>query len=409
MSGRDLDVLVAGAGPVGLFAALTAARSGAKVALFDEEWRETARSYALALHPGTLRLFADAGLAEPLAARGHRVDRIVFYAGTERIREVRLDTLPGPYPFVLVLPQHDLEQLLAQRLAEHAVPVSWNQRVAGLLPAGDAVSVEIERLEKTSSGYAVATTEWVVDKVVRERARFVIGADGHRSGVRRALGFDWREVGDPELYAVFEFDAESGPEHEVRVVLGAQGKSVLWPMPGGRWRWSFQLPDSARVKAWREKSRLAVQLGRQAFEQLGEEQLLELIAERAPWFEARPSNLRWSTLVRFERRLSSGFGQGRSWLCGDAAHLAGPIGVQSMNVGLREGHDLVQRLGRALAGDAGPELLEAYQRERLAEWSALLATETSTEDWPVGGYSRTALRACLPASGADLERLAEQL
>ena len=146
MLGRDLDVLVAGAGPVGLFAALGVARSGARVAVFEEEWRETARSYALALHPASLALLAEADLADGLLARGHRVERLVFHAGPEVAREVRLDALPGPFPFVLVLPQHDLEQLLAQRLAELGVPVNWNQRVAGLQPSGDAVQVEIERL-----------------------------------------------------------------------------------------------------------------------------------------------------------------------------------------------------------------------------------------------------------------------
>jgi 2-polyprenyl-6-methoxyphenol hydroxylase-like FAD-dependent oxidoreductase len=218
--------------------------------------------------------------------------------------------------------------------------------------------------------------------------------------VRRHLGLELETAGEPSLYAVFEGSGAERPEGEVRVVLGDATADVLWPLPGRRFRWSFQLPDEDRLRLWREKSRLAVSVGEQAYPHLGREAFEELVHERAPWFEAAGApELHWSVLVRFERGLAPSFGRDRVWLAGDAAHLAGPLAVRSMNVGLREVRDLAERLSRVARGEASFDLLQAYGAERLQEWGALLRLEREP-----GRGAR--LRACLPASSPDLEALA---
>jgi 2-polyprenyl-6-methoxyphenol hydroxylase-like FAD-dependent oxidoreductase len=328
------------------------------------------------------------------------VDRLAFYEGAERSAEVSFGALASPCPFLAILPQHDLEGLLAERLRERGVEVRFSHRVASLVPGADDVAVEVQRLGKASSGYAVAHTGWVVDGVATERPRFVVGADGHRSLVRRHLGLELEPAGEPSLYAVFEGGGAARPEGEVRVVLGEATADVLWPLPGQRFRWSFQLPDDERLRLWREKGRLAVSVGQQAYPHLGREAFDELLRERAPWFEATAAlELHWSVLVRFERGLVPSFGRDRVWLAGDAAHLAGPLAVRSMNVGLREARDLAERIARVARGGGSPDLLRAYGAERLEEWRGLLDLERQT-----GRGAR--LRACLPASGTDLETLA---
>ncbi len=396
-SKHESDVLVAGAGPVGLFTALNLARRGLRVHVFEEEWRETARSYALALHPGSLSLLAAEGLADAVLARAHHVDTIAFYEGRERRKEVRLSALSGPYPFVAVLPQHDLEALLVERLEKaHEVDVGWNHRVARFASRPDGVTAEVETLDKVSVGYAVATTEWVVDKVDRESARYLVGADGHRSTVRQLLDLDWEKVGEPELFALVEFDADvQVPRNELRVVLHQGTTSVLWPLPGGRWRWTLQLADRDDAQVWRHKSRVSVQLGRQSFGHFAEGAVPPLLATRAPWFSGEPKEVEWSMVVRFERRLASAFGRDRAWLAGDAAHLAPPVAVHSMNMGLFEAHDLAERLARVIGGGGGPELLQAYDREHRAAWRGLMALDP--------------MAAALPATGAELEELRKQL
>ena len=139
----------------------------------------------------------------------------------------------------------------------------------------------------------------------------------------------------------------------------------------------------------------------------------ELAARRAPWFDAGLGEIRWSVGVRFERRLAERFGRGNAWLVGDAAHLASPVGVWSMNVGMREGHDLARRLATVLRDGGDADLLEVYNRERLEEWRRLfglrngVAARADATDWI--RQRRQRIPPTLPASGKDLELLLDQI
>jgi pentachlorophenol monooxygenase len=408
---HETEVLVAGAGPVGMLAALALAERGVGVEVVDEEWRPAARSYALALHPATLELLDEAGLARELFETGHRVGRMAFYEGAERRAELSLADLPGAFPFLLVLPQKALERVLEERLAARRVKVRWNHRLADLSLDGGRPTATVERLAKESTGYSVATTVWVVEAESTVVAQAVVGADGHRSRVRRALGVELEELGEPELYAVFELTSDAPALDEVRVVLDEHGTSVLWPLGGDRFRWSFQVESSTVDVARPDKSRLSVQVGRHAYPYLSREDLAGLIERRAPWFEGSIGDLEWSVAVRFERRLATSFGRDGVWLAGDAAHLAPPVGVHSMNAGLAEAHDLADRIARVLGNGTSPGLLEAWGRERRGAWQRLLEGKAEAgpeaSEWVRQRAGR--IVPCLPGTGEDLDRLAGQL
>lgn len=409
---HETEVLVVGAGPVGLFAAVSLAELGIQVEIVDEEWRTAARSYALALHPHTLELLEGLGLAEEVIARGHRIGTTAFYEGGQRRAEIHYGRLPGKFPFVLVLPQDQLEEILRRRLAERKVKVMWSHRVAELTPGDDDTEVLIEKLGKESTGYGFATTEWVVEKRSVTRAGFVIGADGHRSVVRRALGLGFEKLEEPDLYAVFEFASGAASGSEVRVVMGPDTTDVLWPLKDGRQRWSLQLTNGETYVEPREKKRLAVQVGKGAYPYLGETELVDLLARRAPWFEAAVRKVSWSVAVRFEHRLAEAFGRGNVWLAGDAAHLAAPLGMQSMNLGLIEAHELTQSMARILRIKASRELLASYGRERRRHWRWLLGLEGGVAVDGAGEWVRdhaARILPTIPASGVDLERLLAQL
>ncbi|HUF78388.1 MAG TPA: FAD-dependent monooxygenase [Thermoanaerobaculia bacterium] len=408
---HETEALVVGAGPVGMLAALALAERDVKVEVVDEEWRAAARSYALALHPASLELLDEVGLATELVEQGHRLTRIAFYDRGERRAEVYPAELPRAFPFLLVLPQKALEAALERRLERHGVKVRWNQRLASLALGGERPVATVERLAKESTGYSVATTVWVVEGETATAADFVVGTDGHRSVVRQALGAGLETLGEPELYAVFELASDAPELDEVRVVLDEQGTSVLWPLGRGRFRWSFQL-DASTVEVDRpDKSRLAVQVGRHAYPFLSRDDLAALIARRAPWFEGSIGDLEWSVAVRFERRLAESFGRDGAWLAGDAAHLAPPVGVHSMNGGLAEANDLASRIARVLRRGSSRDLLESYGRERHAEWRRLLGARVEAgpeaSDWVRERAGR--IVPCLPGLGADLDRLAGQL
>lgn len=408
---HETEVLVVGAGPVGMFSALTLAERGVKVEIIDEEWRPAARSYALALHPSTLELLDEEGLAGELLHDGHRLNRVAFYEGSDRRAELSFAELPGAYPFLLVLPQKSLEVALERRLESHGVKVRWNHRLAGVSTDGGRPVATVEHLAKESAGYSVATTVWVVDQEIATTAHAIIGADGHRSSVRRALGVDFEALGEPELYAVFELTSDGADLDEVRVVFDQGTTNVLWPLGGGRYRWSFQVKVATVGLERPEKSRLSVQVGKHAYPYLSKEDLQTLIRLRAPWFEPTVDDVPWSVAVQFERRLAASFGRDGVWLAGDAAHLALPAGVHSMNLGLAEGHDLAGRITRMLKKGGTPDLLEGYGRERRSEWQRLLAGKVeagpAASEWV--REHRGHVFPCVPASGQDLSRLLDQL
>ena len=175
--------------------------------------------------------------------------------------------------------------------------------------------------------------------------------------------------------------------------------SALWPLPGDRARWSLELEAPEVSAEDRFKSRLTTMVGERYFPHLDEARLRQLVRDRAPWFEPELRELGWSIEVRFERRLAASFGQDRVWLAGDAAHLTGPAGMQSMNAGLDEASDLARRIARVLRGGEGLDLLEAYGTERRAAWRFLLGRREGCGPAPRPCPSwRGTRRACCPAS-----------
>jgi 2-polyprenyl-6-methoxyphenol hydroxylase-like FAD-dependent oxidoreductase len=406
------DVLVVGAGPTGLVAALSLAEAGLTVEVIDEEWRPAGHSYALALHPHSVGLLAKLGIGPEAIAQGQKLESFTLLTGEENRGTQRCVVHDERFPFLLALPQSTLEALLAERLARKGVKVRWSHRLAALEPHGDTVTARVERLEKESGGYGVAHTEWSVAEVRSFSAGFVIGADGHRSLVRRALGTPFEETGPSQAFAIFECSAP-GAGDEMRLVIDRASVNALWPLPGGRARWSLELGGPDVSAADRFKSRLTTMLGERFFPHLDEAATRALVRERAPWFEKSSMDIGWSIEVRFEHRLAESFGRGRVWLAGDAAHLTGPAGMQSMNAGLGEAHDLAARMKRIRDREAGLDLLDAYGRERLAEWSFLLGRRgglraaESASDFVKQNAAR--LLQCLPATGPALAPLAAQL
>lgn len=407
---KSPEVLVVGAGPVGLFTALELVRRGVRVQVVDKDWRTGAHSYALALHAQSLPLLDEAGLLGAVRERANPVHTLALYDGNGLRATLPLGTGDAA---VAVLRQDVLEGLLEQALSAQGVKVQWNHQVGALAVQNQGILAEIDKMEKDSLGYAVAHTEWVVAHTSHLEVPYVVGADGHRSTVRRALGTDYESIGAAKNYAVFEFQTDYDFEGQLRLMLGDQTTDVLWPLPEGYCRWSFQLPDAALPASSRTKDRVAIQIGRSSFPILSEESLRALVAERAPWFGGSIGEIAWRIAVRFESRLAGSFGHGRMWLAGDAGHMTGPAGMQSMNVGLREGRELAAALAGVLRDDQPAEKLDDYGRGRRAEWRSLLGVKgglqasAEADPWVAGVADR--LLPCLPASGEELVRLAGKL
>ncbi len=412
MFGREKpQVLVAGAGPVGLVTALTLARRGIRIRVIDEGWRTAAHSYALALHPSSLRLMEEMGIVDEILSKSYLVRKIGLYEGEERRAEIDYSDLGGDHPYVAVLPQSKLEEVLESSLETAGSTVKWNHRLSHLKPQDDHVDVTIDRMTMESLGYAVAHTEWVVASSHDYQMPFVVGTDGHTSMVRRSLDIEFENAGRTRYFAVFEFKSDFDAKEEMRLVLGERTTNVLWPLPGGFCRWSFELTDFTAPPATRAKDRFLIQ--REELPELTDDNLHHMLSVRAPWFTGSIGDIEWRTVVRFEQRLATRFGVGRAWLAGDAAHMALPVAVQSMNVGFSE----ARRLGNTIAdilGEGGDlSGLARYGADRLDEWRLLLGLEGSvspTSESPpwVRKHARR-LISSIPASGGDLTRLLQRI
>jgi 2-polyprenyl-6-methoxyphenol hydroxylase-like FAD-dependent oxidoreductase len=406
---NKVDVLIVGAGPTGLLAALELARAGVEVEVIDQAWRSTTQSYACGVHPSTLELLGTFGVQGAALEAGKRVDTMGFYQGAERRAEIRFDQLQGPCPFLLVLPQDRLEELLEEELRTRGVRVRWGHRLDDLKQDENAVTASVEKLGVTSTGYPVARSEEMVESVKEVRARYLVGADGSASHVRHLLGIQTEHVSAGTAYDVFEFELLADPGQEVRVAMGAESTDVFWPQPGHVARWSLEL---AGPEEHPDKQRQSVVVLNEDTDAAERRRLTERIQARAPWFTAGIKEIEWTTVVGFDRMLARGFGTGRCWLAGDAGHQTGPVGMQSMNVGLREAADLGGRLRHILREGASPNQLAVYEAERLAEWRRLLGRDTFHASPKATPWVKSHLRrlpSCLPGSGSELRALAAQL
>ncbi|HEV2210467.1 MAG TPA: FAD-dependent monooxygenase [Verrucomicrobiae bacterium] len=411
MRNGQTEVLVVGAGPVGLWTTLLLSRAGLEPTLIDREERTAARSYACALHPRSLEMLQREGLLEPALALGRKVTTMAFYEGTERRGALDLSRNGSQFGYLLILPQNALEGLLEQRLKQAGVKVQWRHRLDDLVDEEEAVTATVEELQGTASGYIVPHWEMVVKSRTAVRAQFLVGADGHASLVRQRLHFDLQRLGPTTNFAAYEFETADHCADEVRVVLDGQTTNVLWPLPNNRYRWTFQLLHGEAE--FPEKERRAVRLDQPEVDERLKQYVEKVARQRAPWFEAKVSRITWCSRVAFEQSLAGAFGRHRCWLAGDAAHQTGPVGVQSMNAGFAEADGLCALMAKVLKQEAEFSALNEYNQLWQKEWQRLLGgqlrvqPQAKTNPW--FGQKVSELRSCLPGLGTELGGLAAQL
>jgi 2-polyprenyl-6-methoxyphenol hydroxylase-like FAD-dependent oxidoreductase len=390
----DPEVLVVGAGPVGLVAALFLQHYGVRVQIVDMRQQTTQLSYALAIHPRTLRMLDEVGLSEALIGAGRKVTKVAYYEGRERRAEIDYSALASKHPYLLVIRQSLLESIAEQALRQKKVKVRWGHELQALTVDDGKIGAEVAKLDQVETGYAVERREWMIVGSETIRPTYVIGADGYDSAVRRMSGIQMAEHGTKEIFSVYETETEWQLPAEVRVMIDPDLTSVYWPLDQGRCRWGFQIRDA---------SEHTVSMDR----------LEQLIAVRAPWCMARPTQIYWSTVGVFTRSLARSFGNGGVWLAGDAAHQAAPVGVQSMNSGLVEARELAARIAQIHRAGGVPSLLQEFTSEMRHAWQRILQTDGAVRALPEAHPWVREIGArilpCIPASGDDLEPLLRQI
>jgi len=407
------EVLVVGAGPVGMLTALLLKRQGVATRIMDQKYRTAVHSYACALHPASLCILEQAGIVDDVIGLGRRLDTIGLYDGAERRAQIKLADLPSYHPFVMVLGQFLLEELLEEELHAAGVQIEWRRRLRKIEQGANGIEATIENVTAAERGDPNPEFEDIAPDSFQLHAHFVVGADGKNSLVRQQLGIGLIQAGSPEIYGVYEIETVEPVDNEMKLVANDAGISVLWPLSNNKCRWSFQIapPESAADTLLNDDDRPIII--EPPTERNSIHHLRHFLAERAPWFQHEIKDILWIARAQFERQLADHFGRGRCWLAGDAAHQTSPAGMQSMNLGLREAADLADKLKHILRDGSGLDSLLSYDHVHRVEWERILGLTAPSE--PPNHLSPWARRQYpvisgnLPASGDDLQYLLQKL
>ena len=321
----DTDVIVVGAGPTGLLLAGDLALAGARVTVVDKRPSTLSNhTRAFAVHARSLEVLDARGLADELVAVGQRVPSVRLL---QRL-DVRLDSLPSRFPFVLVTPQYEVERLLRRRTAEAGVTLRHDTEVTDVRQDADGVAV----VASTPEGRTTL------------RAAFVVGADGVRSTVREAVGIPF--PGETVIRAMVLADVQLARKPpDVLTVAAAQGAlGFLAPFGDGWYRfigWAGErdLDDPVDLDEVRSIARTT----------LGDDYGMH--------------DARYLSRFAADERQAPTYRAGRVLLAGDAAHAHSPAGGLGMNTGLQDAANLGWKLAAVLHG-ADPALLDTYQDER---------------------------------------------
>ncbi|MET9198921.1 FAD-dependent monooxygenase [Gordonia sp. NPDC003585] len=346
----QIDVLVAGGGPVGLTAAIELRRRGVRVRIVDPLDSAPQYAKAVGVQPRTLEAFEQMGvLGQVLDAAIEMHGQIVFLNG-EQVSRVELSVPPDiPFRFCFI-PQYATERILTERLTSLGTTIDREVRLDGFTQDADGVTA-------TLSG---------PDGHETVRAQYLIGCDGAHSTVRKTLGLTFEGGAFVEQYMLGDVAVDwSLPRgFAVRSVHRSEGGDdglVCIPLPGrGRYRASMLVPDELSADADQGDG---VAHG---FEGSRRPELhhIQTVFDRLAPEPATVSDMRWSSVFRISHRIVDSYGRGRVFVAGDAAHIHPPTGAQGMNTGIQDAHNLAWKLALAVAGDAADGLTDSYDAER---------------------------------------------
>jgi 3-(3-hydroxy-phenyl)propionate hydroxylase len=329
-------VLIAGAGPVGLVAAANLVRNGVPVTVFEAGRGLSEESRASTFHPPTLDMLDRLGAAKPLIAQGLMAPAFQYRSKQHGVlAQFDFGTIADvtAHPYRVQSEQSKLTRILYEQLRnEPGFELQFDSAVQHVTQHGSGVEIAIQRNGRTET----------------RSGRWLIGADGARSDVRRSLeiefdGFTW-----PERFLVvstpFDF-------HAVIPDLVA----VSYVTDPERWHFLLQIPSLCRVMfpvAPRESDELA----------LSPEFAQSLMAAVVPGIS--DYEIAHVTLYKVHQRVAQTFQQGRAFLVGDAAHINNPLGGMGMNGGIHDAINLTARLVDVWHGNKADTELERYDKQR---------------------------------------------
>lgn len=328
---RDADVIIAGAGPVGLFLAGLLGAQGVSCLLVERRPDSPPeQSRAIGIMPPTLRLFQAAGLSDAVTAAGCPVPEAVVHDQHGILGRLPFSSLPPPFAYILSLPQCDLMEILQENTARLA-PVAFRTgtEVTGLEQDADGVRAEL----RDGQG-----------RMHTVQAACLAACDGASGRLRSLLQLDAPATAYAPSFLMGDYTDRTAWGAAAHLFFTPGGSVESFPLPQGRRRWVVLADPSVA-------DREAPELRRRI------QALTGILLD--------PGDQQWHSDFTPYYRLNRRYFRGRAMCCGDSAHVMSPIGGQGMNTGLGDAWHLAAVLTQALRGrqPLGP-LLEGYERER---------------------------------------------
>jgi 2-polyprenyl-6-methoxyphenol hydroxylase-like FAD-dependent oxidoreductase len=330
------QVLIVGAGPVGLTLAIELTRYGVSVRIVDKAPARTDKSKALVLWSRTLELLERGPGSARFIDAGFKVNAVNMISGNKLIGHVDMSSLESPHNYALMLPQADTERLLEEYLAELGVKVERSVEVSALSVGDKSVEAVLRRPDGSQEALSAA---WLA------------GCDGAHSVVRHSVGatFDGETNDSDWILADIHMRGYPCPDTEASVYWDKEGAFVIFPISPGRYRLIADLPASGSERP------PAPTL----------EQVQDLMNRRGPAGMEGFDPI-WLAGFRINGRKVSDYRWGRAFLLGDAAHVHSPAGGQGMNTGMQDAFNLAWKLALVARGSCAESLLDSYSAERSA-------------------------------------------
>lgn len=308
-----MRILIVGAGPTGLSAAVELARHGITADIIDRRENPSNLSRAVGITPNSLKLLETSGATGALLKQGIKIRNATFYSTTKKTLALPIKNTDAKYGFLLALPQDKTESILRDIYEGHGNIVQYGTSFTALTQDEGGVDVEL-----TAGGGAAPT---------KARYDYVVGADGIESSVRQAVGLAYNGYDLPETWSIADVDAKDWrhPVDFTACVLDQGRIVIVAPIGEGRFRVVSNTPNAIET--------LPLPLNVTHTHREGQ--------------------------FTISIRQVPNFSSGRVYLAGDAAHCHSPVGGRGMNLGIADAVELASRFKS--------DTLDGYSAVRHAE------------------------------------------
>ncbi|KAF9072092.1 FAD binding domain-containing protein [Rhodocollybia butyracea] len=364
---NEVDVLVIGAGPAGLMAAFALARAGVNVRIVDKRPDKVSAGQADGIQPRTLEVFKSYGLSDRLLREGTQLHVAAFYNPskdglgielTDRVPDVSsTDTnfpFEAPLPSIqLTLHQGAIEAIFLDSMRDMGLEVR-----RPVLPISIEVQAQADSEERDAYPVRVVLKHADTEETETVHAKYVLGADGAHSWVRKMTGIAMQGEQTEYVWGVVDLVAETDlPDIRNKCAIHSNnGSCMIIPREGDKVRLYIQLDgkevvdDAGRV----DKSRC------------GPEMILDVARKTLhPFTIESPQTYDWWTIYAIGQRVAERYiVHDRVFIAGDACHTHSPKAGQGMNASMQDSYNLAWKLAHVLKGTAHRNLLQTYELER---------------------------------------------